>query len=239
MTTQNNPSGGSITQLADVMLSPGLMNISDVDFFLSPVVPKGTPSDVIIPPVKVHGNVISNPLMVSVSNPILPPIAINPIPVPIVQPQLVSIIDFDDIFVPFIHFSHPLVQPYLRDKCEIEIVQSKMVKYFRFKFLDKWLFGKSKHILGYLKYSGSDVSLVSDIDHLDDYRKNTQDIVEKKIAYIEDKLLSSDDVYHILKKFVDHTEASWCNLKDDYVFFVREALEKSLEKKIKRMIEKK
>jgi hypothetical protein len=252
------------------MLSPSLFNqVSDVrdgSVFLSPILPKNMPSDVIIPPVKMPAKIITTQptiinqgvsLMQPTINPLLPNMSL-----PFYQPKLSDhyvdvevavtspvmsinnplnpfsqmLIQTEDIFVPNIYFNNnPLINPisYYDDVCDIDIIRNKTIEYFYFKLLDKWLYEKSKHLLGYFRVSGDKINYVESVDKKDDYKHNSQDVVDKKVSFIEKNIFSKEDISHILKKFVDSTRVSWCNLKD-HGYFVREAIEKSLEKKIKR-----
>lgn len=124
------------------------------------------------------------------------------------------------------------------DVCDTAPIKEDIVKIFYYKFLDKWLYDKdaSMPLLKYLKVSGDKVELVSKVKSSEDYLKNDQKTIDKKVEFIEKNLLSIEEVYEILKKFVAETRVSWCDLTK-FKTFVREAIEKSLKKKIKRIIE--
>jgi hypothetical protein len=127
------------------------------------------------------------------------------------------------------------------DVCDTSNIREQVTKVVYYKLLDKWLYKKdtSKHLLKYLKVnSDGKVSLIDNLEHTDDYKKNSKDIIEKKVGYIEKHLVQLDDVYAILKKFVEETRISWCDVTNN-MFIVRKSIEKSVSKKIKRLIEKK
>ena len=127
------------------------------------------------------------------------------------------------------------------DSCDISSIREDITKIFYYKFLDKWIYKNkhSKRVLGYLKVANGNVSLVDNLNQLDDYSKNDRDVVESKIRYIEKHLLKTEDVYRILQKFVEQTRISWCLLVKDYSYFVRESIEKTLIHRIKKIIDSK
>jgi hypothetical protein len=129
---------------------------------------------------------------------------------------------------------------YTTDVCDTPTIRSSVTKLLYYKFLDKWLqkVDLSQHVLGYLQVQNGVVSLIKDTSSKDDYRKNDIETIKLKVAYIENELLSMDDMYYILKKFVKSTNISWCNLtKSSY--FIRETLERTLKNKMIRLMETK
>jgi hypothetical protein len=126
---------------------------------------------------------------------------------------------------------------YFDDVCNTSNIKEDIVKIFYYKFLDKWLYDDdaSMYLLKYLKVSGNKVELVSNKKNTDDYLKNNQEVIDKKVDFIEHNLFSKEELYEILKKFVSGTHISWCDLTK-HKLFVREAIEKTLEKKMKRLM---
>lgn len=207
--------------LLSPMISPTLAQISPINFISQP--------DSIVPPVLFKGDLMTGVPLV------------NGIPLAsefglIMQP---------DIFVPSIKIvpnvtSLRVPLSMYDDVCNIENIKESMIKIFYYKLLDKWLYDEdeSKYLLKYLKVFGDKVELIKDIDHPDEFGKNSQEVVDKKVAFIEDRIFKKDDIALILHKFVQGTNISWCALpKNNY--FVQEAIEKSLENKFKSLIEKK
>jgi hypothetical protein len=148
----------------------------------------------------------------------------------------------NDIYIPSFTMVSDLVTmrgPYgvFNDVCDTASIRENVTKIIYYKFLDKWLYSdrESKYILGYLKVSDGKVQLISDVDKKDDYKNNSQEIVDKKVDYIEKHVIAIDDVYAILQRYTQSTNVSWCELTKN-TFFVRESIEKSIEKKLKRMI---
>lgn len=143
----------------------------------------------------------------------------------------------NDIYVPSFSVMGNALNLY-NDVCDTPSIREKVTKIIYYKLLDKWLYNKLMHLLGYLTVSDGKVRVISDPDKPDDYKKNTQDEIDKKVDYIENHVLSIGDVYAILQRFSEGTRVSWCELPKE-TFFVRESIEKSLEKKLKRMVAEK
>lgn len=170
---------------------------------------------------------------------IIPPTMINAKKIDI--PFGSSLLMASDIVIPSFQIletkSYRVPLSYYEDVCDTASIKEDIVKIFYYKFLDKWLYDNdaSMYLLKYIKVSGDKVELISKLKDTDDYIKNDQKVVDKKVDFIEKNLLSMEDVYEILKKFVTETRVSWCDLTKNKLF-VREAIEKTLRKKMKRLI---
>lgn len=227
--------------LSPILISSSIMSplLSTIDYsdykirndsiFISPIITNPDPGT-IYPPMKLNVKSMTAPITSMY---------------PLINPTGLLLVE--DIFVPSINLfpKVPMTTTYLNpwgiygDSCDIENIKEQVSKMFYYKFLDKWLFDndKSKYLLGYLRVSGDKVELVSDTNKLDDYEKNSKDVIEKKVDYFEKKLISKDDVYLILKKFVEGTKVSWCDLQKNS-YFIRESIEKTMENQLKRLIKK-
>lgn len=198
--------------------------VEDVTLFVSPKVPNA-PNDVIIPPIKMNAKIINSPVLSTTD-----------------MFGVKHLTVLDDIYVPSVQVmtsTNPLVSQYvLGDTCDLDNIKEDMSKYFHYKLLDKWLYEdkKSKALLKYLTVTDGHVKLIRKIDKVDDVAKNSQDVIDKKVKYIEDNVLSRDEVLLILKRFVESTRISWCSLQKNG-FLVREAICKTLKNKLKRLIE--
>ena len=146
-----------------------------------------------------------------------------------------------DIYIPSFSVVSNALRPtktfLLEDVCDIPSIREKVTKLIYYKLLDKWLYDndKSKYLLEYLTYSDGKVKLISSIDKTDDYKSNSKEVVDKKVDYIEKQIISVEDIYHILQRFSESTNVSWCDMNKD-TFFIRDSIEKSIEKKFKRLI---
>lgn len=147
-----------------------------------------------------------------------------------------------DIFVPAIKIKYDknLYAFYKNDVCDTPEIREAISKKLYYKFLDKWLYDqhKSGYLLKYFKYSNGEVKLVKDLDDTDETKSEDQHIIDKKVDFIEHNIFRIDDLYVILKQFIAGTMISWCDLVDN-TYFIREAIEKTLENKIKKLIRNK
>lgn len=146
-----------------------------------------------------------------------------------------------DIYVPNITIgASALRTPIHGDVCDTSAIRERVSKLYWKKMIEKWLYRKDdcKRLNKYLKVVDGKVKLIDSIDKPDDYVSNDQRTVDLKSTFIEEKVMTLADTYAILKQFVKGTNTSWCDLpKQSY--FVKEALEKTIENKLKRMIEDK
>jgi hypothetical protein len=190
----------------------------------------------IIPPVKSHVIVSTNPL--------IPPVIVpsNPLISPVLSPNLII---SEDIFVPTVQLvsngrNVTLPMVLYDDVCDIENIKSQIVKMYYYKLLDKWLYDKDdgKKVLNLLKVSGDKVNVIENINDRANIKEDTQEIVDKKVDFIEKNIVTQRDIYHILEKFVNETHISWCRLikVDD---LVKSSIIHSIKNKIKKLIHKK
>lgn len=106
-----------------------------------------------------------------------------------------------------------------------------VTKYYYYKIIRKWLRGCCNDLLGYLKVEGDTVKF---IDDLSEYKSELapSEIEDKKIKFIEDKIISRDTVRQILEKFVKKNAYKWYKLQNH-----EEELKMEVREKIKRMFE--
>jgi len=109
-------------------------------------------------------------------------------------------------------------------------VQKQIVKYFRRKTLEHWLYGEDMaDILNYLKVDSHGVHL---IDNLSQYNKNStmesQEIKEEKIDFIGQYILTGKVLSKILKNFIHGTGINWLELYKNELF-VKEYIKERLK----------
>jgi hypothetical protein len=161
---------------------------------------------------------------------------VTPYKVPYNESSLV--LSPNDIYVPSFNVVRDvasLYSPLYEDVCATPSIKEKVSKIFYYKMLDKWLYDESKYLLKYLKVSDGKVNLIKNLTDVDDYDTNSQEIVDKKVQFIEDNIFKLENVFEILKKFIASTNISWCELTTNS-YFVREAIEKTLKHKFKKLI---
>lgn len=119
-------------------------------------------------------------------------------------------------------------------------VQKQMTEYLHFRILDKWLYEDDMcYLLKYLQVDGSTVKVVNTPA---DYKENrlcndTRDVVEKKIDFIQNNILTEHKMKDIISKVIYKTNLRWYNLPihQNEKIIVR-ATEKYLRKKFKKML---
>lgn len=149
--------------------------------------------------------------------------------------KLDPIIDLNDKYKPSINLSYtrPSLSFY-EDLNQDPEIRMRLTKYYYYKILDKWLYDDMLSVLDHLKVNENKVDIVDD-NNLDKSHKNTQEEIEKKVKYIENKILRKRDVYNLLEKFTDETGSEWINLSDNE-YFIKKISKDYLTKKIKKMI---
>lgn len=187
----------------------------------------------------------------SISN-YTPVIVTSDSPVPLIPsllsyptlPTLPSITTFSTI-PPIITTTNPLISFPLHPSLDLNRdskLHEMMTKYFYYKTLDKWL-KKEKDMLDLLNYLRVTDRGVELVNNLNEYKSNVdndnQQSIDKKVAFIEKNILSKDDVYHILKKYVKETSTNWYDLEEKGTYFIKEIIKNFIKKKLISAIEEK
>jgi Asp-tRNA(Asn)/Glu-tRNA(Gln) amidotransferase B subunit len=94
-------------------------------------------------------------------------------------------------------------------------VQHRIVKFVQMKTLDHWLYRDLAPLLGYFKVDSS--GKVSVITKKEDYnpksiKDDSDEIIEKKIDFIEENLLTRKTVKKILDRYVSDTNGEWVKI---------------------------
>lgn len=99
-------------------------------------------------------------------------------------------------------YTKPNVVLYPNLNTSPEVIK-KIINYFRYKFLDDWIYEENiKKLINKIK---------------------TGNTFQIKIKIIENKILTKNKIYSILLKFVEHTKKNWYDLTK-YESYVKEAL---------------
>jgi hypothetical protein len=130
-------------------------------------------------------------------------LAISPITYPYTNPY-------------FYPYTNPgIVVPYENLNRNKDVI-NRLVKYYYYKTLDKWLYDDINGLLRYLKVSGNKVHVIKSEDDRD--KDISQEDCDKKIQYIEDEIFSKDDMYDILMKIQQETDIELIKLsKNEFV----------------------
>jgi hypothetical protein len=104
-----------------------------------------------------------------------------------------------------------ITTPYLDLNLD-ERVHKRFTKYFYYKILDDWLFDDLVDSLAYLKYNTGTKKVSFTENGEKDTSRETQESVEAKIKFIEDGVMTRNDVYKILKRLVSESKINWYDL---------------------------
>jgi hypothetical protein len=119
--------------------------------------------------------------------------------------------------------------------------QKQMTEWLRLRILDKWLYHEDmSDALKYLKISGGNVSVVKSEQEMNenDIEKDTEDVVDKKVKFIEDEHLSVDTMRAILWKIIEELNYKWYNLASHEKVIVK-AVARHLRANLKKIMDKK
>ena len=130
-------------------------------------------------------------------------------------------------------YSRPLLSSYENLNADPRI-HHRLVKFFRFKILDNWLYDDMSKLLGYIKISNGKPSLINNTEEYINNKDSNKD-EGIKIRYIEKNILSIDAIYKILTKFTSMTNTNWVDLPKNEKY-VKQALEIGIRKQFKKLI---
>lgn len=113
-------------------------------------------------------------------------------------------------------------------------VIKRLVKYFYYKTLDKWLYEDLNGLLRYFKISGGKIHIIKS-ENDKDKENISQEDVDLKIEYVEKEIFDKDDMYDILMKITNETDIELIKLpKNEYIVmgYVKKFLKKELQQKM-------
>ena len=134
-------------------------------------------------------------------------------------------------------FDKPFIGPYETIDNNPKI-RKIMIKYYFDLLRDKWLLDELNDILNYFQYKNGRVEL---IDNWTDYSPNnimrdTDEIAENKIEYIEKYIFTKYDLINVMTKFTTETNTKWVDLpKNELIFrkIVKDQIIREIKKKLK------
>lgn len=112
-------------------------------------------------------------------------------------------------------------------------IHHRVTKLYRYKTLEKWLFGDLKSLLGYLKIDNGKVNLINKESDFKSGENDSSDTANKKIDYIKENILTHRTAYKIIYKFVHATNTNWYDLHKNEKYLIQ-ALEIGLRKTFKK-----
>lgn len=156
-------------------------------------------------------------------------------------PSLLTIPTYPNL--PIISSVNPIISFPLHPSLDLNKdrkLQEMMTKFFYYKTLDKWL-KKEKdmlELLNYLRVTNGNVEVITP-EQKNTQGNDNQQLIDTKVNFIEKNVLSKDDVYRILKKFVRETSTNWYDLEEKGTYFVKEIIKKFIKNKFKDVLENK
>ena len=135
------------------------------------------------------------------------------------------------------YYQNPVVIPSVYENLNKnpEVI-NRLVKYFYYKTLDKWLYEELSGMLRYLKVSNDKVHVIKSEDDRDKENIN-QEQADAKINYIEKEIFSKDDMYDILMKITNETDIELIKLSKNE-FIVQGYVKKFLKKELSKLMSK-
>lgn len=111
----------------------------------------------------------------------------------------------------------------------------KMIKYFYYKTLDKWLYGELSTVMNYFTISNGQVQMIKNMSEYKDSNNENDDTIKKKKEYIEKNVFSKHDMTKILIKVIKDNDVMWSDLpRREYL--IKEAIKEWFRKKIRNSI---
>lgn len=112
-------------------------------------------------------------------------------------------------------------------------VHKRMVKYFYYKALDKWMYEDMRDVLNYFTIKNDKVDLISSMKDYDVTAadKESNETTEKKIDFIGKYILTQSYMNKILNDFVNRNNISWVDLPKRELL-----LEQVVEEKLTKML---
>jgi hypothetical protein len=90
----------------------------------------------------------------------------------------------------------------------------QVVKYYYYKILQYWMTNSYIDLLGYLKIDGDNVNIITKKEDYSALLDNSSD-THKKIAYLQEHILTKRHIYKWLKKYVKNERTKWYKLQND------------------------
>ena len=120
------------------------------------------------------------------------------------------------------------------------LVQKRILKEFRYKMLDKWLYSTYSHLLKYLKKVGDKIVIVKNDKERDDNKNKDADanLLMLKSDFIHDNILTEEHMRKLLIRIIKDYGYRWTDLPH-MESLVKDAMERYIRHKLKNMMEEK
>ncbi len=118
-------------------------------------------------------------------------------------------------------------------------VRSKMLGYYFDLIRDDWLLDDLNDILNYFNYKDGKVNMINKLEEYNpnNIAKDTDEIAEKKVEFIEKNVFTKYDLKHVLRKFTKESNSKWVDLPKNE-FFLKKVVKQYIIKEIKNKLKK-
>ncbi|QKF93778.1 hypothetical protein QKU48_gp0320 [Fadolivirus algeromassiliense] len=159
----------------------------------------------------------------------------DPISPLISEHVLTPISPFQPLTLSF-EFSKPIIGVYETIDTNPE-VRKKMTDYYFDLIRDKWLLDEINDILNYFIYKDGKVSMIKDLSEYNsnNISKDTDQIAEKKVEFIENNIFNKYNLIEVLTKFGKEINSKWVDFPK-HEFFLRQVVQEYIVKEIKKKI---
>ena len=131
-------------------------------------------------------------------------------------------------------YSRPLVSLYTDLNSDPD-TQKRMVRYLHLKALDDWLQGDLSDILNYFKVYNGKVDVIKSKSEYNPNNKDSQDVINKKIDFIEKYFLTKRYMVKLVTEFINKTGFQWVDIPK-HKFFFKQLLKDEMMKMIKKSL---
>lgn len=138
----------------------------------------------------------------------------NTLPMFITQPTIYNPKQ-DTTYVTVNPFKPGLVSSgFYKDLNKDKSVQKTFAKYYYYKILDKWIYKELLPLLAFVDTNSGKSQLIKSLENFDVQKlaNDSNEDIEKKIKYMEEKIISKDIVRHVLKKICNENQINWYDL---------------------------
>ena len=96
-----------------------------------------------------------------------------------------------------------------------ETFKKEVLKYYRNKFINDWIYSDAKPLLNYFKIVDGKVKFIEGLQEYDTdaYKTDSIENFELKVQYLKDEILTKSLIKHIIKNFVEKNGINWYDLK--------------------------
>lgn len=133
-------------------------------------------------------------------------------------------------------FSKPVIGFYESIDTNPE-VRKKMLDYYYDLIRDKWLLDDLNDVLNYFVYRDGKVSMIKNLSEYSpsNIDKDTDQIAEKKVEYLEKNVFTKYNLMHVLEKFTKEINSKWVDLVKNE-FFLKQTIKEYIIREIKKKL---